>query len=104
MGSSGRSREPAGADIDNIADCCREVAPLDVSAIRLAGSINRFSFISTHMKITMQIGGGQIQLIWPSGTLESASELTGRFDPVPGANSPFPVTPTETKKFYRVKL
>jgi|GEM_PF-1171218 len=47
---------------------------------------------------------GQVILSWPSGTLQSADEITGPWTAVSGATAPsYTVKPTDTKKFYQVK-
>lgn len=50
--------------------------------------------------------GGALTLTWPGGgTLQSAPEVTGIFTNVPGAVSPYVVTPlTDPRSFFRVRL
>jgi hypothetical protein len=43
-------------------------------------------------------------LVWPGGMLQSATNLNGAWFEVPGATSPYPVTPSAARQFYRVKL
>jgi hypothetical protein len=48
-------------------------------------------------------GGKQLQIQWPSGVLESATEVNGTYSAVPGATSPYSVnTAVGTRKFYRI--
>jgi len=57
--------------------------------------------------VTLTIGwsGANLQLNWTSGTLQSADEITGPWAPVTGASAPtYQVTPTASKKFYRVQM
>jgi hypothetical protein len=60
--------------------------------------------ISLAVKIDIQsIGGGQLQLTWPSGILLQATSLNGPWT-TNSATSPYTLTPTGAQKFYRVQL
>jgi hypothetical protein len=54
---------------------------------------------------TLAIGlsGGQVQITFAGGTLESASSVTGGWAAVSGATSPYRVAPQDAQRFYRVK-
>jgi hypothetical protein len=54
--------------------------------------------------ITVEVGGGQIQLAWPRGTLQHADEVNGPYFDIPGATSPYAPTPSATRQFYRVRM
>jgi hypothetical protein len=54
--------------------------------------------------ITVEVGGGQIQLAWPRGTLQHADEVNGPYFDIPGAPSPYAPTPSATRQFYRVRM
>jgi hypothetical protein len=45
---------------------------------------------------------GQVVLEWPAGTLQAADIVTGTYQTVTGATSPYTVTPGEAHTFYRV--
>jgi hypothetical protein len=46
--------------------------------------------------------GGQIQVTWSGGTLQSATSVTGPWSPVTGAaSSPYSFTPSGTQQFFR---
>jgi hypothetical protein len=45
---------------------------------------------------------GQVVLEWAAGALQSADIVTGTYQTVVGATSPYPVTAGGTQKFYRV--
>ena len=45
---------------------------------------------------------GQVVLEWAAGTLEAADIVTGTYQTVTGATSPYAITPGEAQKFYRV--
>ncbi|HTL59428.1 MAG TPA: PA14 domain-containing protein [Candidatus Limnocylindrales bacterium] len=46
---------------------------------------------------------GKLTITWSTGTLVSSSTANGTYSPVSNATSPYPVTPTGTATFYRVK-
>jgi hypothetical protein len=48
--------------------------------------------------------GDQWQLIWFGGVLQSANDVDGPFDDMPGVTSPLVFTPTEEQQFYRLKV
>lgn len=50
------------------------------------------------------LNSGQLQVIWNfSGTLQSATNLAGPYNPVGGASSPYTVPITNSQMFYRVQ-
>lgn len=51
----------------------------------------------------VQTGGG-IQLTWSPGTLQSSTNVAGPYSDVPSAASPYPVSPTEKQKYFRVRV
>jgi hypothetical protein len=53
--------------------------------------------------ITIQRSGTQLQLIWSAGILQSADDPTGLFADLVGATSPYSLTPSEARKFFRVR-
>jgi hypothetical protein len=54
--------------------------------------------------LSLQPSGNGLTLVWPGGTLQSATNLNGAWIDVPGATCPCPVTPSEAQQFYRIKL
>jgi hypothetical protein len=54
--------------------------------------------------LSLQPSGSNFTLVWPGGTLLSATNLNGAWFEVPAANSPYPVTPSAAMQFYRIKL
>lgn len=51
--------------------------------------------------LSLQKSGDQIVLSWPQGTLLQADEITGPWT-TNAVTSPYTLTPSETRKFYRV--
>jgi hypothetical protein len=55
--------------------------------------------------LVIRPSGGNLELIWQSGTLQQADTLTGPWTNVPSAAAPrYVTTPLGTRKFYRVQL
>jgi hypothetical protein len=46
--------------------------------------------------------GGNLILSWPQGALQSATEVTGQWETIPGATSPYTNSITGNRKFFRV--
>jgi hypothetical protein len=54
--------------------------------------------------LTIQRLTNSVQLIWLSGTLQSARQLAGPYTNLTGALSPFTLTPSPSPQFFRVKV
>ena len=48
--------------------------------------------------------GDQLELTWPGGVLQSATEAEGPYGDVTHAVSPLRITPSTGRSFYRVKI
>jgi hypothetical protein len=48
-------------------------------------------------------GGGQAQLNWAYGTLQSATNAAGPYSDVPGATAPYLIPATNAQQFYRIR-
>ena len=101
---AGKYPESGEADLDDIGIWSRVLTPLEVVGIYLAGATNGVTFAQGTVNISIQVSGNQLQLSWPIGTLQSTDDLDSQFIDLPNQTSPFLVTPSGTKKFYRVKL
>jgi hypothetical protein len=53
--------------------------------------------------VTAQFSGGQLQLTWPRGILQQADNVTGPYTDVQSVASPYVITPTGLRKFYRIR-
>jgi hypothetical protein len=53
--------------------------------------------------LTIQKVGANVELTWPQGTLLEASDVSGPYT-TNGNSSPYIFTPTDAKKFFRVKV
>jgi hypothetical protein len=54
--------------------------------------------------VSIQSASNNLAIVWPSGTLQSATSLTGPWSGVPEATSPWPLIPAAPQQFYRVNL
>lgn len=53
---------------------------------------------------SISLSGGQVQITWSNGTLQSSTNVTGPYVDVPGSpSSPYSVAPTEAAVFYRTR-
>ena len=49
-------------------------------------------------------GTNQLKLTWPAGTLQSALQVTGPYTNMTTATSPFPINPSNSAQFFRIKV
>ena len=59
--------------------------------------------VYTPAPLNFQMFGSQMMLTWPRGTLQQADEATGPYFDMP-QSSPFFVSPTGARKFYRIRF
>jgi hypothetical protein len=103
---TGTYQETGSGDIDDFGVWRKALTPLEVAAIYIGAISNGVSFGASAAPVTVTIQtlpGNQIQLTWPSGTLQSANEASGTYSDLPSAQSPYTVTPAGARKFFRVK-
>jgi hypothetical protein len=50
------------------------------------------------------VSGGNVQLNWTTGTLQSANEAQGPYSDIVGATSPYPVPLDKSRQFYRLRV
>jgi hypothetical protein len=90
-------------DLDDIGVWQRVLTPLEVSGMYVVGVSNHVSFGAVPVRLSIQRTGAQVRLTWPAGLLQSASQAAGPYADVPGATSPYIVTPAGAKQFYRLR-
>jgi Concanavalin A-like lectin/glucanases superfamily/Immunoglobulin domain len=56
------------------------------------------------VRLYVQKSGPNVMLLWSPGTLQAAGTVNGVYTNVPGASSPYVVSPAATGQFYRVKV
>jgi hypothetical protein len=95
-------------DLDDVGIWRRALTAYDALGIYNAAKGADQSFdVYGPVKLAIESSGGEVQLVWQAGTLESSDTLTpGSWKPVDGATAPsYKVTAGATgSKFYRVKL
>jgi hypothetical protein len=55
-------------------------------------------------RLYVQKSGPNVMLLWTPGTLQAAGTVNGTYTNVPGATSPYVISPAATRQFYRVKV
>jgi uncharacterized repeat protein (TIGR01451 family) len=66
-----------------------------------------FNIISAQVPpvtIFVQHSGNQVLLSWPGGILQSATQATGPYSDIVGANSPYAISPSGPRQFFRVRV
>jgi Concanavalin A-like lectin/glucanases superfamily/Immunoglobulin domain/Immunoglobulin I-set domain len=101
---TGTYAESGENDIDDFGVWQRVLTPQEVAAMYAAGKVNGVTFAVPQVKLTIQPVGNQVRITWPSGVLQSADVVTGPYSDVPSATSPYTISPSAAKKFYRVRL
>lgn len=101
---NGTYAESGAGTLDDLGVWRRVLTANEVAAIYSAGRVNSVSFAPTIVGLSLEKVGNNLQLVWPSGTLQGATDVTGTYTNVPGAASPYPVAPTDAKSFFRVKV
>lgn len=102
---TGTYGETGTGDIDDLGVFRKALTPLEAASIYIAAVSNNLSYVNGSVTLSVQKVGNQVQLTWLSGTLQSADDVTGPYtDVTPTATSPYSVSPTATKKFYRLRL
>lgn len=91
------------ANIDDLGIWRRVLSPLEVAGLYAAGNVNGVGIASAPVRMSIQVNGNQAIVNWAGGFLQSADLVTGPYTDVSGATSPFTVTATTGKKFYRVR-
>ena len=62
-----------------------------------------FVTVNPGLTVAIQLSGTNVTLIWPTGTLQAASNALGPWGDVSGAASPFTNSIDEPQQFYRVR-
>jgi hypothetical protein len=60
--------------------------------------------VSSLVTLNYQVLGGKLVLTWPSGTLQSAPNVTGTYTNITSATSPYTNNPTAGQQFFRVQV
>jgi len=101
----GSYAEDGQADIDDLGIWRRALNNTEAQSIFLVGQQGKSFDSYGPVLLTIEKVGGEVELIWEAGTLESADNVGGPYTSVSGAVAPFhKVTVGTGNKFYRVKL
>lgn len=88
-------------DVDEVAVYNKVLSEERIIAHYLAGMASTTT--PGERKIAVSWAAGKITLAWVTGTLQEAGDLLGPWTDVQNASSPLSVTPTGSRKFYRLK-
>lgn len=75
----------------------RALAPAELDALYAAAS-------APQVKISATLSGSNLILNWATGTLQQADEAAGPYSDVTAATSPYSVSASAARKFYRVRV
>jgi len=92
----------AAGCMDDLGIWRKALTPLEVAAIYTAG-INNKSFTTVPDSFYMVQYGGSLKIYWNIGVLQSSTSVTGPYTDVTGATSPYPVSPTGDRRFFKVR-
>jgi hypothetical protein len=76
----------------------RALTPAQIDAL-YSGTV-----IPRPVPLTVTRSGNNLTLSWPNGTLQQADEATGAYTDMAGVTSPYNLSPSGSKKFYRVRV
>ena len=97
--------DPVTYQIDDVGIWRRALTPGQATGIYAAGQAGRSFDVVGPGSLTQKKSGGNLELIWQQGTLQSSTNLIGGWVNVPGAVAPYTVVaPTNPAVFYRVKF
>jgi len=103
--SGGYIWDPVIYQIDDVGIWRRALTPGEATGIHAAGQIGQSFDVSGPASLTIKNSGGNLEIIWQQGTLQSVDNLGGTWVDVPGATAPYYAAPaTGDRKFYRVKF
>lgn len=71
-------------------------------ALTVAQLSQIYSVANTGLTLSIQQSGSRVVLTWPFGVLYGATNVSGPWQPVTNAVSPFSITASATQKFYSV--
>jgi len=99
---TGEYGETGDADIYDFGVWRTALTPLQVASIYIAGASNKLSY--AYVPITFyktNVTSTTMTLVWSFGTLLSATNVAGPYTAVAGAVSPYTVSTTTGRLFYR---
>ncbi|MGZ5507729.1 MAG: LamG-like jellyroll fold domain-containing protein [Limisphaerales bacterium] len=82
--------------IDEVAVFKRALTPIQLQQL--------YNAVANYVVITSTFSSGNLSLLWPKGTLQQATVVTGPWSATSGATSPYIVPINQSATFYRVKV
>ena len=103
---TGHYAESGEADIDDLGVWRRALSPYEAESVYLAGkNYGRTVDWYGPVQILMQNSSNGVELIWEAGSLETAPDVSGPWQPVDGASAPYyKASANGVGRFYRVRL
>jgi hypothetical protein len=100
--------ETGSGDIDDLGVWRRALSPVEAAGIFMAAQ-GGFSFVAGNSPLPpitiIQTTPGNLQLTWPYGTLQSATNVLGPYSDVPGAGAPpYNTANSPVRRFFRTRL
>jgi hypothetical protein len=104
--ATGRYPESAEVDIDDLGVWRRALSAYEAECVYSVGKNYGRSFDSYGpVALRIQSSGGDAEIIWQAGVLESADDIYGSWEPVADATPPYCRIPENgLARFYRVRL
>jgi hypothetical protein len=104
--STGRYPESGEIDIDDLGVWRRALSPYEAECVYSVAKNYGQSFDSYGpVALRIQGSGGDVEIIWQSGRLETANDISGPWEPVADATPPYcRITEKGLARFYRVRL
>lgn len=96
----GRADRTYRGQLDEAAVYDRALTPAEVAAIFASAFSDT---VAAPSEITLSKSGGDWFLNWNAGALQSAPAVTGPFNDVTGATSPYRMQPAGTQSYYRLR-
>lgn len=77
---------------------------LTTAGASATSSVASLTVSGAPVTLTIRPVGNQVQLLWPNGTLQSATVVTGPYTNISSAVSPYTLAPGVADQFFRVHL
>jgi hypothetical protein len=91
------------ADMADVGVWRRVLNQGEIGSIYVGGISNHISFAFSPSFTITSLPGNKVRLTWSEGTLQSAPEVTGTYNDVIGAVSPYTNSITAARAFYRLR-
>ena len=79
-------------------------AQLSTAGASATSSVATLTVTGAPVTLLIQKSANQLELLWPNGTLQSSTAVTGPYTNITSATSPYFLDPTATDQFFRVHI